>query len=52
MKLDGFGELSVEATDAEVYAAVDSAADRVGRGSKQRIRHPVAQPSRISPCAE
>jgi ribosomal subunit interface protein len=37
VKLDGFGELSVDATDAEVYAAVDSAADRAGRSVQREL---------------
>jgi ribosomal subunit interface protein len=37
VKLDRLGELSVEATDAEVYAAVDSAADRVGRTVRREL---------------
>jgi ribosome-associated translation inhibitor RaiA len=37
VKLERVGELSFDATDAEVYAAVDAAADRTGRSVQREL---------------
>ena len=37
VKLDRMEELQVEITDADVYAAVDAAADRVGRSVQRKL---------------